>query len=72
MEEVRRDSTVEKAVVVWEVMRVAVMGLLSFWGDIVMGRAVVAEDVCWAASWLRDRSAMHLVWRFAEFSLLRC
>ena len=35
MEDVRRDSTVEKDEVVWKVMRVAVMGVVSFWRDIV-------------------------------------
>ena len=35
MEQVRRDSTVEKEAVVLKVMRVAKMGVLSFWGAIV-------------------------------------
>jgi hypothetical protein len=44
MEDVRRDSTVEKDEVVWKVMRVAVMGLVSFCGGIVRRMVSFRED----------------------------
>jgi hypothetical protein len=46
MEDVRRDSTVEKDEVVWKVMRVAVMGVESFCGVIVMKVVSFREVFC--------------------------
>ena len=45
MEDVRRDSTVEKGAVVWKVMRVAEMGMVSFCGVIVRKMVRCRESV---------------------------
>ena len=45
MEDVRRDSTVEKGAVVWKVMRVAEMGMVIFCGVIVRKMVRCRESV---------------------------